>query len=149
MTRSSQTIESQPNPERFKHHHEYYSKSRHRPCRRIRAGPDRLWGVEAAIRLEPGESAYAGLMGGADDGTGKTINSIAMTMNTECDLEQTPLKASTPGLYVSPDKNSVTAWVGNAEDALLVGAVLLTPPMKEVRRPGRAPRGRQAVCPVG
>ncbi|MEU2280972.1 DUF4232 domain-containing protein [Streptomyces sp. NPDC013178] len=75
-------------------------------------------GLEDAIRLEPGESAYAGLMGGANDGTGKTVDSIAMTMNTESDLEQTPLKASTPGLYVSPDKNSVTAWVGNAEDAL-------------------------------
>ncbi|MBW5485310.1 DUF4232 domain-containing protein [Streptomyces bambusae] len=75
-------------------------------------------GIEAALRLEPGKSAYAGLMGGAKDGKGKTVNSIAMTMNTESDLEQTPLKASTPGLYVSPDKNSVTAWMDNAEDAL-------------------------------
>ncbi|WP_200304911.1 DUF4232 domain-containing protein [Streptomyces adelaidensis] len=75
-------------------------------------------GIEDAIRLEPGESAYAGLMGGVDDGTGKTVDSVEMTMNTESDLEQTPLKASTPGLYVSPDKNSVTAWVTNAEDAL-------------------------------
>ncbi|MFF3322167.1 DUF4232 domain-containing protein [Streptomyces sp. NPDC002889] len=75
-------------------------------------------GIEDAIRLEPGETAYAGLMGGAKDGKGKTVNSIAMTMNTESDLEQKPLTASTPGLYVSPDKNSVTAWVGNAEDAL-------------------------------
>lgn len=75
-------------------------------------------GIEDALRLEVGESAYAGLMGGVDDGTGKTVDSIAMTMNTESDLEQTPLKASTPGLYVSSDKNSVTAWVGNAEDAL-------------------------------
>ncbi|KOG34557.1 hypothetical protein AQJ84_07160 [Streptomyces resistomycificus] len=75
-------------------------------------------GIEDALRLEAGESAYAGLMGGVDDGTGKTVDSIAMTMNTESDLEQTPLKASTPGLYVSPDKNSVTAWVDNAEDAL-------------------------------
>ncbi|MBT2369344.1 DUF4232 domain-containing protein [Streptomyces sp. ISL-10] len=74
--------------------------------------------IEDAIRLKPGESAYAGLMGGANDGRGKAVNSIAMTMNTESDLEQTPLKASTPGLYVSPDKNSVTAWVGNPEDAL-------------------------------
>jgi hypothetical protein len=57
-------------------------------------------------------------MGGANDGKGKTVNSIAMTMNTESDLEQKPLKASTPGLYVSPDKNSVTAWMSNAEDAL-------------------------------
>ncbi|MFF6783456.1 DUF4232 domain-containing protein [Streptomyces sp. NPDC012510] len=74
--------------------------------------------IEDAIRLEPGESAYAGLMGGIDDGTGKTVDSIAVTMNTESDLEQTPAKASTPGLYVSPDHNSVTAWMGNAEDAL-------------------------------
>ncbi|WP_405526077.1 DUF4232 domain-containing protein [Streptomyces avidinii] len=75
-------------------------------------------GIEDAIRLEPGQSAYAGLMGGAKDGKGKTVNSIALTMNTESDLKQTPHKASTPGLYVSPDKNSVTAWMNNAEDAL-------------------------------
>ncbi|MFB7180025.1 DUF4232 domain-containing protein [Streptomyces sp. NPDC056257] len=75
-------------------------------------------GIEDAIRLEPGESAYAGLMGGANDGKGKTVSSIELTMNTESDLKQTPLKASTPGLYVSPDKNSVTAWMNNAEDAL-------------------------------
>ncbi|MFD7320340.1 DUF4232 domain-containing protein [Streptomyces sp. NPDC059875] len=70
------------------------------------------------IRLEPGESAYAGLMGGANDGTGRTVGSIAMTMNTASDLEQVPLRASTPGLYVSPSRNSVTAWVSNAENAL-------------------------------
>ncbi|MFG2975494.1 DUF4232 domain-containing protein [Streptomyces sp. NPDC048331] len=75
-------------------------------------------GIEDALRLEPGQSAYAGLMGGAHDGKGKTVNSIALTMNTESDLAQTPLKASTPGLYVSPTKNSVTAWMNNAEDAL-------------------------------
>ncbi|MCX4808388.1 DUF4232 domain-containing protein [Streptomyces sp. NPDC058682] len=75
-------------------------------------------GIEDALRLEPGQSAYAGLMGGAKDGKGKTVNSIELTMNTESDLSQTPLKASTPGLYVSPDKNSVTAWMNNAEDAL-------------------------------
>ncbi|MFF3089570.1 DUF4232 domain-containing protein [Streptomyces nojiriensis] len=75
-------------------------------------------GIEDALRLEPGQSAYAGLMGGANDGKGKTVNSIALTMSTESDLKQTPLKASTPGLYVSPDKNSVTAWMNNAEDAL-------------------------------
>ncbi|CAM5574200.1 DUF4232 domain-containing protein [Streptomyces avidinii] len=75
-------------------------------------------GIDDAIRLEPGQSAYAGLMGGAKDGKGKTVNSIALTMSTESDLKQTPLKASTPGLYVSPDKNSVTAWMNNAEDAL-------------------------------
>ncbi|MFF4392123.1 MULTISPECIES: DUF4232 domain-containing protein [unclassified Streptomyces] len=75
-------------------------------------------GIEDALRLEPGQSAYAGLMGGVGDGKGKTVNSIALTMNTESDLKQTPLKASTPGLYVSPDKNSVTAWMNNAEDAL-------------------------------
>ena len=57
-------------------------------------------------------------MGGIDDGTGKTVGSIAMTMDTESDLTQKPLKASTPGLYVSPDKNSVTAWMDNSEDAL-------------------------------
>ncbi|MFI9103507.1 DUF4232 domain-containing protein [Streptomyces fildesensis] len=74
--------------------------------------------IEKAIRLEPGKSAYAGLMGGADDGKGKTVNSIAMTMDTESDLSQTPLKAATPKLYVSPGKNSVTAWMDNAEDAL-------------------------------
>ncbi|MEV7612557.1 DUF4232 domain-containing protein [Streptomyces sp. NPDC089799] len=78
------------------------------------AAPD----IEHAIKLAPGESAYAGLMGGLKDGKGKTVDSIAMTMNTESDLAQTPLKASTPGLYVSPDKNSVTAWMTNAEDAL-------------------------------
>ncbi|QES58507.1 hypothetical protein DEJ51_33900 [Streptomyces venezuelae] len=75
-------------------------------------------GIEDALRLEPGQSAYAGLMGGAHDGKGKSVDSIALTMNTESDLKQTPLKASTPGLYVSPDKNSVTAWMNNAEDAL-------------------------------
>jgi hypothetical protein len=75
-------------------------------------------GIEEALRLEPGASAYAGLMGGADDGKGKTVQFIEMTMNTESDLEQSPLKAKTPGLYVSPDTNSVTAWVNNVEDAL-------------------------------
>ncbi|MGX1267664.1 DUF4232 domain-containing protein [Streptomyces phaeoluteigriseus] len=75
-------------------------------------------GIEDALRLEPGESAYAGLMGGADDGKGRTVGSIAMTMNTESDLEQTPLGATTPGLYVSPEVNSVTPWVNNVEDAL-------------------------------
>ncbi|MFI8521821.1 DUF4232 domain-containing protein [Streptomyces sp. NPDC085481] len=74
--------------------------------------------IEDALRLEPGKSAYAGLMGGLKDGKGKTVNSIAMTMTTDSDLKQTPLKASTPGLYVSPDKNSVTPWMDNAEDAL-------------------------------
>ncbi|MFD5097416.1 DUF4232 domain-containing protein [Streptomyces albidochromogenes] len=34
------------------------------------------------IRLKPGESAYAGLVGGTNDGTGRTVHSIAMTMNT-------------------------------------------------------------------
>ncbi|MFJ9717052.1 DUF4232 domain-containing protein [Streptomyces sp. NPDC101213] len=75
-------------------------------------------GIEDALRLAPGESAYAGLMGGADDGRGRTVASIAMTMDTESDLEQTPLSASTPGLYVSPDTNSVTPWMNNVEDAL-------------------------------
>ncbi|MFF8929427.1 DUF4232 domain-containing protein [Streptomyces longwoodensis] len=75
-------------------------------------------GIEDALRLEPGESAYAGLLGGAHDGTGKTVDSIALTMDTESDLEQKPLTASTPGLYVSPAVNSVTPWVDNAEDAL-------------------------------
>ncbi|MFF5920003.1 DUF4232 domain-containing protein [Streptomyces flavochromogenes] len=75
-------------------------------------------GIEDAIRLAPGQSAYAGLMGGLKDGKGTTVHSIAMTMTTDSDLEQKPLKASTPGLYVSPDKNSVTAWMTNAEDAL-------------------------------
>ncbi|MFG2902779.1 DUF4232 domain-containing protein [Streptomyces zaomyceticus] len=75
-------------------------------------------GIEDAIRLAPGQSAYAGLMGGIKDGTGTTVHSIAMTMNTESDLEQKPLKASTPGLYVASGKNSVTAWMTNAEDAL-------------------------------
>ncbi|MET9652588.1 DUF4232 domain-containing protein [Streptomyces sp. NPDC006460] len=75
-------------------------------------------GIEDAIRLAPGQSAYAGLMGGLKDGKGKTVDSIRMTMTTDSDLEQKPLKASTPGLNVSPDKNSVTAWMTNAEDAL-------------------------------
>ncbi|MFI2435385.1 DUF4232 domain-containing protein [Streptomyces sp. NPDC018693] len=74
--------------------------------------------LEDALRLEPGESAYAGLMGGLADGSGKTVDWIEMTMNTQSDLEQTPLRASTPRLYVSPDVNSVTPWVNNAEDAL-------------------------------
>ncbi|MET9503875.1 DUF4232 domain-containing protein [Streptomyces sp. NPDC006622] len=75
-------------------------------------------GIEDALRLEPGQSAYAGLMGGADDGKGRTVGSIALTMNTESDLEQTPLSASTPGFHVSPDANSVTPWMNNVEDAL-------------------------------
>ncbi|WP_371557603.1 DUF4232 domain-containing protein [Streptomyces longwoodensis] len=75
-------------------------------------------GIEDALRLGPGESAYAGLLGGAHDGTGKTVGSIALTMDTESDLEQKPLTASTPGLYASPTANSVTPWVDNAEDAL-------------------------------
>ncbi|MEU4272638.1 DUF4232 domain-containing protein [Streptomyces sp. NPDC026092] len=74
-------------------------------------------GIEEAIRLAPGQSAYAGLMGGLKDAKSETVSSIAMTMNTESDLEQLPLKASTPGLNVSDD-NSVTAWMDNAEDAL-------------------------------
>ncbi|GAA3506940.1 hypothetical protein VO63_26930 [Streptomyces showdoensis] len=75
--------------------------------------------LEDSIRLEPGASAYAGLMGGPHTGkAGATVDSIAMTMDTESDLAQKPLKASTPGLYVAPDKNSVTAWMDNAEDAL-------------------------------
>ncbi|WP_086831104.1 DUF4232 domain-containing protein [Streptomyces sp. NRRL B-24572] len=74
-------------------------------------------GIEDAIRLAPGESAYAGLMGGLKGATSKTVSSIAMTMDTESDLKQVPLKASTPGFNVSPD-NSVTAWMDNAEDAL-------------------------------
>ncbi|MFF0558630.1 hypothetical protein [Streptomyces sp. NPDC004266] len=40
-----------------------------------------------------------------------------MTMETESDLKQVPLKASTPGFNVS-EENSVTAWMDNAEDAL-------------------------------
>ncbi|MFI8103948.1 DUF4232 domain-containing protein [Streptomyces sp. NPDC086023] len=74
--------------------------------------------IEDAFELAPGESAYAGLMGGGNDGKGRTVDWIAMTMDTSSDLVQTPLKAPTPGLYVSPDKNSVTPWVTNAEDAL-------------------------------
>ncbi|MFI1715033.1 DUF4232 domain-containing protein [Streptomyces sp. NPDC053513] len=74
-------------------------------------------GVEDAIRLAPGESAYAGLMGGLKGPKSKTVSSIAMTMDTESDLEQVPLKASTPGFNVS-EENSVTAWMDNAEDAL-------------------------------
>ncbi|GGU97830.1 hypothetical protein GCM10010275_40480 [Streptomyces litmocidini] len=74
-------------------------------------------GIEDAIRLAPGESAYAGLMGGPKDAKSRTVSSIAMTMDTESDLEQVPLKASTPGFNVS-EKTSVTAWMDNAEDAL-------------------------------
>lgn len=74
-------------------------------------------GIEEAIRLAPGQSAYAGLMGGPKGAESETVSSIAMTMNTESDLEQVPLKASTPGLNVSDD-NSVTAWMDSAEDAL-------------------------------
>ncbi|WP_435972131.1 DUF4232 domain-containing protein [Streptomyces sp. Qhu_M48] len=74
-------------------------------------------GIEEAIRLAPGQSAYAGLMGGLKDSKSKTVSSIAMTMSTESDLKQVPLKASTPGLNVSTG-NSVTAWMDNAEDAL-------------------------------
>ncbi|MGW8989454.1 DUF4232 domain-containing protein [Streptomyces zhihengii] len=76
-------------------------------------------GIEDALLLAPGATAYAGLMGGPDDGgPGTTVGSIAMTMETDSDLEQTPLGAPTPGLHVSPDTNSVTPWVDNAEDAL-------------------------------
>ncbi|MCX5395275.1 DUF4232 domain-containing protein [Streptomyces sp. NPDC006482] len=74
-------------------------------------------GIEEAIRLAPGQSAYAGLMGGLKGVGSDTVSSIAMTMNTESDLKQVPLKASTPGLNVSDD-NSVTAWMDDAEDAL-------------------------------
>ncbi|MER5965415.1 DUF4232 domain-containing protein [Streptomyces sp. NPDC002057] len=74
-------------------------------------------GIEEAILLAPGKSAYAGLMGGLKDAKSKTVSSIAMTMSTESDLKQVPLKASTPGLNVSTG-NSVTAWMDNAEDAL-------------------------------
>ncbi|MFE6710869.1 DUF4232 domain-containing protein [Streptomyces sp. NPDC057695] len=74
-------------------------------------------GIEEAIRLAPGRSAYAGLMGGLKSGTSKTVSSIALTMDTESDLTQAPLKASTPGLNVATG-NSVTAWMDNAEDAL-------------------------------
>ncbi|MFG3041400.1 DUF4232 domain-containing protein [Streptomyces sp. NPDC048330] len=74
-------------------------------------------GIEDAIRLAPGQSAYAGLMGDPKSVKTKTVSSIALTMNTESDLEQVPLKVSTPGFHVAPD-NSVTAWVDNVEDAL-------------------------------
>ncbi|MGA5063955.1 DUF4232 domain-containing protein [Streptomyces exfoliatus] len=74
-------------------------------------------GIEEAIRLAPGQSAYAGLMGGPKDTKSKTVSSITMTMNTESDLKQVPLKAATPHLNVS-DANSVTAWMNDAEDAL-------------------------------
>ncbi|MEU8523841.1 DUF4232 domain-containing protein [Streptomyces sp. NBC_01216] len=75
-------------------------------------------GPADALTLAPGRSAYAGLMGGLDDGRGRTVDSIAMTMYTASDLEQSPLAVSTPGLHVSPDRNSVTVWTDNAEDAL-------------------------------
>ncbi|MFJ3769071.1 DUF4232 domain-containing protein [Streptomyces sp. NPDC090082] len=74
-------------------------------------------GIEEAIRLAPGQSAYAGLMGGLKGAGSQTVSSIAMTMETDSDLKQVPLKASTPGLNVS-EGNSVTAWMDNAEDAL-------------------------------
>ncbi|MFF5975540.1 DUF4232 domain-containing protein [Streptomyces sp. NPDC012769] len=75
-------------------------------------------GIEDAIRLAPGRSAYAGLMGGPLTSESKTVSYIRMTMTTESDLEQVPLKAATPGLHVTPGKESVTPWVDNAEDAL-------------------------------
>ncbi|MFF7776951.1 DUF4232 domain-containing protein [Streptomyces tanashiensis] len=74
-------------------------------------------GIEEAFKLAPGQSAYAGLMGGLKGPKSKTVSSIAMTMETDSDLKQVPLKASTPGLNVSDD-NSVTPWMDNAEDAL-------------------------------
>ncbi|MFF9063889.1 DUF4232 domain-containing protein [Streptomyces sp. NPDC014891] len=74
-------------------------------------------GIEEAIRLAPGQSAYAGLMGGLKSSTSHLVASISLTMDTESDLTQVPLKASTPGLNVAFD-NSVTAWMDNAEDAL-------------------------------
>ncbi|MFF2778348.1 DUF4232 domain-containing protein [Streptomyces sp. NPDC058052] len=74
-------------------------------------------GIEEAIRLAPGRSAYAGLMGGPKGPGSRTVSSIAMTMTTDSDLEQTPLTAATPGLNVSPG-NSVTPWTDNPEDAL-------------------------------
>ncbi|MET9952948.1 DUF4232 domain-containing protein [Streptomyces sp. NPDC006339] len=74
--------------------------------------------LEDAIRLAPGRSAYAGLMGGPLTAQSKTVPYIRMTLTTDSDLEQAPLKATTPGLHVTPDKDSVTPWVDNAEDAL-------------------------------
>ncbi|MFG3491618.1 DUF4232 domain-containing protein [Streptomyces sp. NPDC094447] len=74
-------------------------------------------GIEEAIRLAPGQSAYAGLMGGLKGSTSHMVSSVSLTMDTESDLTQVPLKASTPGLNVAFD-NSVTAWMDNAEDAL-------------------------------
>ncbi|MFE5593156.1 DUF4232 domain-containing protein [Streptomyces sp. NPDC056549] len=74
-------------------------------------------GIEEAIKLAPGQTAYAGLMGGLKGAKSKTVSSIAMTMETDSDLKQVPLKASTPGFNVSDD-TSVTAWMDNAEDAL-------------------------------
>ncbi|GAA4921340.1 hypothetical protein GCM10023237_47710 [Streptomyces coeruleoprunus] len=69
------------------------------------------------ITLNPGESAYAGLMGGVKTGKSKTVDSIAMTMDTATSRDQTPATAPTPGLNVSPEA-SVTAWQNNVEDAL-------------------------------
>lgn len=77
-------------------------------------------GIDDALRLEPGQSAYAGLMGGAAGAGSKTVSYVRMTMDTDSDLTQTPLKAATPGFNVS-DKSSVTPWVDNAEDALSIG----------------------------
>ncbi|WP_306324979.1 DUF4232 domain-containing protein [Streptomyces venezuelae] len=74
-------------------------------------------GIEEALRLAPGRTAYAGLMGGLKGAKSTTVSSIALTMETDSDLKQVPLKASTPGLNVS-DAASVTAWTDNAEDAL-------------------------------
>ncbi|MEU8758789.1 DUF4232 domain-containing protein [Streptomyces sp. NPDC048659] len=80
---------------------------------------------EESLRLDPGGSAYAGLLGGPRTGKGgATVDSVAMTMDTESGLaqkppkEQKPLTASTPGLRVSPGKTAVTPWTDDAEDAL-------------------------------
>ncbi|MFJ9828852.1 DUF4232 domain-containing protein [Streptomyces sp. NPDC101160] len=77
-------------------------------------------GIGNELHLKPGQTAYAGLMGGAAGAGSKTVSYIKLTMDTESDLTQTPLKASTPGFNVS-DKSSVTPWVDNAEDALSIG----------------------------
>ncbi|MFF0432879.1 DUF4232 domain-containing protein [Streptomyces sp. NPDC004327] len=77
-------------------------------------------GIEDALLLKPGQTAYAGLTGGAGGAGSKTVSFIKLTMDTESDLTQTPLKATTPGFHVS-DKSSVTPWVDNAEDALSIG----------------------------
>jgi hypothetical protein len=82
------------------------------------------------ITLKPGESAYAGLMGGRNDGNGKIVQSIGMTMDTKSDLDQKVLTADTPDLYVT-EEASVSAWLHEPDDALRLQQEVMDMPSSE------------------